>query len=187
MEIVSRSPTIQDLADISQIFSQAIKGNFKADIRLKEIEDEADNLIEELINNVAFTLNSEGGNEFYLIAISQKKIIGIIGYGKANSLIIEQLNIDVAGVPEIKSVYIHPDFQGKGVGSFLLEKIVSELKNKKISRFCLDSGFKNAQVFWTKKLGAPKRTLKDYWAKGVDHMIWMAEIDKLEFNTKTGT
>ena len=177
MELIARRPRIQDLTEISKIFRLAVKGNFAADIRLKEIEKEADKLISDLINNVQFDLNNDGTSEFHLVAISKDKIIGIIAYGKANSTIVEHLDIDFEGVHEIKSVYIHPDFQGNGAGSFLFEKILNELKNKKTTKFCLDSGFKNAQKYWTKKLGEPKKIVSDYWTIGVDHMIWLNELE----------
>jgi GNAT superfamily N-acetyltransferase len=75
-------------------------------------------------------------------------------------------------VPEIKCVYVLPELQGNGVGTILFREMLSHLRNKGIERFCLDSGYRRAKAFWTKRLGDPSVVLPDYWGKDAHHMIW---------------
>ena len=55
--------------------------------------------------------------------------------------------------------------------------ICRELKRRGMEEFCLDSGYKSAQKIWLNKFGTPEYCLKDYWAKGFDHMIWRVKIE----------
>ncbi len=70
-----------------------------------------------------------------------------------------------------------PEYQGKGIGTMLLNAILACLRQKGVSEFCLDSTYKKAQSYWTKKLGQPSVTLKDYWGKGLNYMIWHRNLN----------
>jgi GNAT superfamily N-acetyltransferase len=78
---------------------------------------------------------------------------------------------------EIGTVFVHPDYQNKGIGSMLLNLIFIELKKNNIKEFCLDSGYKNAQKTWINKFGAPEYHLKSYWGQDADHMVWRVSVE----------
>ena len=163
---------------MEELFSLSISGAFQEDgvddpIGIKsEVENQMESLEQ------GFTAKTE--KPFYLIARAGDKIIGTIAYKEASQLISENCEIDLKGIPEIVSVYIHPDFQGKGVGSLLFNQILVCLLHKNIGQFCLDSGYKRAQIFWTTKLGTPTINLKDYWGKDGDHLIWIRNLNEIE-------
>ena len=52
------------------------------------------------------------------------------------------------------------------------------LNENKIEEFCFDSGYKQAQIRWINKFGQPYKIVKDFWAPGVDNMIWRCEVKK---------
>jgi len=84
----------------------------------------------------------------------------------------EHLKDLVANIPEIKMVYVLPEFQGQGIGRQMFRAMSTQLKAEGRAGFCLDCGFTHSQGFWRKQLGVPCLVLKDHWGPGADHMIW---------------
>ena len=62
--------------------------------------------------------------------------------------------------------------QRRGIGSLLLNLMICPLQARGIGEFCPDSGYKEAQKVWKKRLGEPNYVLRDYWGEGFDHLIW---------------
>lgn len=124
-------------------------------------------------------LESGGQDRYFLIAKHEGKIIGSIEYGPAGSLIISCTEGRYAGMAEVGTVFVHPDYQKQGLGSRLLKQLVTEMRSRGLEEFCLDSGYGTAQEIWTRKLGFPAYHLKDFWAEGADHMVWRVRIDTL--------
>lgn len=122
-------------------------------------------------------LESAGRDRYFLISKDKDRIIGTVEYGASNDLIISCTMGELKGIKEIGTVFVHPDYQKKGIGSRLFIEILLEMKKNGFDEFCLDSGYKIAQGIWTKKLGAPQYHLKDYWGKNADHMVWRKKID----------
>ena len=79
-------------------------------------------------------------------------------------------------VPEMGTAFVHPDHQGQGIASTLLEELKREMRSRDIREFCLDSGYQRAQRIWKKKFGSPRYTFQNYWAEGVSHEIWIVKI-----------
>lgn len=179
MTIKITRPRIKDLQQIHQLFEVTIKDNFRAEGILETLETEANQEIQALIRTLAADFESGGEEEYHLLARIESKVVGTIAYGKANPLITNNIDAKYHKVLEVKSVYILPQFQNKGIGSLLFQRILSRLSTIGIKDFYLDSGYKKAQSFWTKKLGEPICTLKDYWAEGSHHMIWYGRVNEL--------
>jgi GNAT superfamily N-acetyltransferase len=74
------------------------------------------------------------------------------------------------------SLYVLPHFQGKGVGSALIQSMITFLHELGVEQFCLDSGFKSAQKRWLRKFGEPYKIAKDFWGEGSDHMVWLCQV-----------
>lgn len=121
-------------------------------------------------------IESNGNNHFFLIACYKEEIVGSISYGPCGKAIQECSKGKLNNVGEIGTVYIHPEYQKKGIGTLLLNSIFIALLSRNIEEFCLDSGYKSAQKFWEKKLGTPDIIVKDYWGEGFDHMIWYRKL-----------
>jgi GNAT superfamily N-acetyltransferase len=176
MEIIVTRPTGKDLIEIENLFLGTIKDTFKREgIDLSHSSD-----IKPEIKNCTDTLKrdfqSNGQDEYFLIAQINNKIAGTIAYGSVNNIIRNNLDIDFNNIQEIKSAYILPEFQRIGVASKLFKKILIKLHKNKTEEFCLDCGFTISQNFWIKKIGQPTKILKNYFGKDAHHMIWKSKI-----------
>lgn len=167
-------PQAGDIEKIRALLLNTISDTFQKEkiSATEEIQTELEN---QMISLERYFNNTEQ-SAFYLIAKYQDEVIGTIGYGQPNNIILEHIELDSKTVPEIKSVYVAPQYQNKGVGTALLESIKKELINKKVKRFCLDCGYSGSQKYWQKKLGEPQRVLKDYWSDGSHHMVWLMDV-----------
>jgi GNAT superfamily N-acetyltransferase len=116
--------------------------------------------------------DSNGKKVFFLIAKDKSKIIGTIAYGKPGADIEKYYPEKSDNIPEIKSLYILPKYQGKGIGTKLLKEIMTVLQQNGFKEFCLDSGYPKAQIFWTKRLGEPVVRVTNRWGAGNDYLIW---------------
>jgi len=176
MKYKIRKPKIDEIKEIDELFTKTVKDNFKEERVIDPVNKLVNEVIEDLRNNLRLYFDPKNTEEYYLIASSQEKIIGVIAYGKPSKLIYENMKINNKFTPEIKSVYILPNYQNKGVGRILFRKILEVLEENAFKEFCLDSGYKRAQYYWGKLLGNPKIILNDYWNKGNHHMIWNCEV-----------
>lgn len=122
-------------------------------------------------------IESNGENRYFLIAKVNDMIVGSIEYGPSNDLIISCTNGELKDLVEIGTVFVHPDYQNKGIGSRMLNEIFLEMQRKGIKEFCFDSGYKIAQKTWIKKFGKPEYHLCDYWGENADHMVWRIKVE----------
>ncbi|MCZ8542440.1 GNAT family N-acetyltransferase [Psychrobacillus psychrodurans] len=173
-----RRPRTEDMKEFNQFFRTVITDTFiKEGIgdKLQDIEDE----IEAKKTYLESDFVSDGEKRYFLIALDRDKIIGSIEYGPASELISNCTDNALKDLNEVGTVFVHPDFQSKGVGNLLLNKMYLTLQSKGIEEFCLDSGYISAQKIWKKKFGNPNYLLKDYWDEGFHHMIWRVKVDDL--------
>ncbi|CAM2907323.1 GNAT family N-acetyltransferase [Paenibacillus sediminis] len=168
-------PSIKDIKELSDFFRIVIIDTFvKEGIgeKLDDIEDEINTKEIHLKSD----LESNGKDHFFLIAVYKGTIIGSIEIGPVNEIIRNYTNYDSKDLIELGTVFVHPNYQGKGVGNTLLKTMYCTMHQKGMKEFVLDSGYKSAQKIWREKFGEPNYLLKDYWDKGYDHMIWKIKI-----------
>ncbi|RSD28602.1 GNAT family N-acetyltransferase [Mesobacillus subterraneus] len=174
-----RRPTPEDREKLNDFFRTVIIDTF-----IKEgIGNQLNDLNEEIETKKRYLTSdfeSTGEERYFLIAVFGNKIIGSIEFGPANEIIRNVSNPAFEGLVEVGTVFVHPDFQRSGVGNLLLKAMYETLRNNGIKEFCLDSGYKSAQLVWKKKFGEPDILLKDYWGKNFDHMIWKIKIREQE-------
>ncbi|TMU87070.1 GNAT family N-acetyltransferase [Bacillus sp. BHET2] len=180
LKIEIRRPQIDDSLELNRFFSTVIMDTFLKE-GLSEMHDEIESEIESKKQHLKCDFDSKGENRCFFIASEKscKKIIGTIEYGPASELINNCTDGALSEVYEIGTVFVHPDYQLRGVGKLLLNVMFLTFLNKGIKEFCLDSGYANAQKVWTKTFGEPDYLLKDYWGKGSDHMIWRRDTDHI--------
>lgn len=166
-----RRPGIEDCQTLNEFFRLVITDIYAKE-GLAELTDDMENEIETKNKYIEADLDSAGENRYFLLACRDHKIIGTIEYGMASKLIDRLSAGSLKELVEIGTVFVHPDYQGQGVGNLLLDAMYLALANKRIQEFCLDSGYKRAQKIWKKKFGVPAYLIKDYWSEGFDHMIW---------------
>ena len=171
-------PKAQDIELINEFFEIVIRDTFEKN----EITDLVDIIVEEIEDKrrcLNQDIESDGKNRYFLIAKEKDKIVGSIEYGASNELIISCTNGKLKGLMEIGTVFVHPDYQNKGIGSRMLNLIFIELEKNGIRQFCLDSGYKSAQKTWISKFGNPEYHLKNYWGEDSDHMIWTISVEDM--------
>lgn len=171
-----RRPTIKDNNKLNQFFTDVIINTFVRE-GLSELIDDIQTEIETKKKYLLADLESNGENRYFLIALTDKKIIGSIEFGPASELINRCSGGALEDLVEVGTVYVHPDYQRQGIGNLLLNKMITTLKNRGIEEFCLDSGYKNSQKIWLGKFGEPEYLLPDYWGQGNDHMIWRIQVN----------
>lgn len=137
--------------------------------------------LEEQIAFVTSKLDQPQDEDFiFFTARQQSKIVGLMGIGSLTApvkLALAKLQHSETGVIEIMSAYIHPEFQGQGIGTKLLQTILVHLKHSQYTTFALDTGYLKAKEFWTRRLGNPSVCLDKYWGKA-DCWVWVREIQK---------
>ncbi|WP_430883182.1 GNAT family N-acetyltransferase [Fusibacter sp. JL216-2] len=175
--VIIRRPRHEDAQALKKLFEDTIEFVFELnDIDLPDLK------AEEISGKQAFLmedLESNGEKRYFLIALVENRIAGIIGIGPSNELIEESTNGALNDVLEIGPVYVHPDFQKQGIGSKLMNAMYLTLLARGQESFCLDSGYKSAQVIWTKKLGQASYIDIDKWAVGNHHMVWHKSLDEM--------
>lgn len=179
MDIVIKRPQISEIEEISSLFIETIQDNFKYEGIEITFASGMQREIENQINLLKLDLDSNGKDDCFYIAHFQDKIVGTIALGKASSIIQDNYQTVNKNIPEIKSVYVLPQYQGQGIGAQLFQHILRLLQHKGIKEFYLDSGYKRAQEYWRKKLGDPVKILSDFWAKDAHHMIWHCQVEVL--------
>ena len=114
--------------------------------------------------------------DLLFLATKDGEFIGTIAYGTMNTTVSNSIPNNLQHLKEIKSVYVHPEFQNRGIGSQLWHTIIDQLKKNAVEEVCLDSGYKISQQFWKKKIGEPTFFMKDYWGEGEHQMVWVFRI-----------
>lgn len=168
-------PTKDDIKLVQYVFESSITdafdkeglGHMKKEI-LREIEFKKE-LITLTVENLASEVD-------FLVAKISNDVIGTISFGPCGSDIKKCTNNELDTIKELGSLYVLPNFQGKGVGSALIHSMIKYISELGIDQFCLDSGYKNAQKKWLRKFGEPYKIVKDYWGKNSDHMIWLCNV-----------
>lgn len=168
-------PRIDEVELINEFFKLVIHDTFMRN-NISDLVDTLANEIEDKRRCLNQDMESNGKNRYFLVAKDGREIIGSIEYGPSNELINLCTKGELKDIVEIGTVYVHPNYQGNGLGSRLMEAIFMELKHNGILEFCFDSGYKSAQKIWINKFGKPQYHFKDYWGENEDHMIWRIQL-----------
>lgn len=178
MNISIVRPQVKDKKEICNLFKSTIKDAFEQE-GILHLHKDINKEIKKQFDRLNQDFQSQGRRVYYLIARNNSQIVGTIAQTQPDSIIKNNLKINLANIAVIASVYVLPHFQGKGIGSLLFDSMLKHLKQKNINEFVMDSGYKKAQNFWIKKVGKPTVLLKDYWNKDSDHMIWQVKSKDL--------
>ncbi len=170
-----RKPVEIDISRLQDFLELVISDTSK-----KEGIEEDDFVLEEVKSKMEVLKNylqEPDKDSRFLTALDGKKIIGTISSTLCGGKILELLGNKVEREFQIGIIYIHPDYQRKGVATNLFNEMNKILKNREIIKFYLDSGYIEAQKYWKKKLGSPLFVEKNCWGEGVDHMIWKSSLN----------
>ncbi|WP_338651551.1 GNAT family N-acetyltransferase [Lysinibacillus sp. Y5S-8] len=173
MKLLIRRPEQSDIQTLHQFFFHVIQDTYAKE-GIAELVDDQQREWAMKKQYVAMDLESQGKKRFFWVAVDEatNDIIGTIEYGEANEIIQQTMKEDLSHCPEIGTVFVHPDYQNRGIGTMLLQKMLTTLEKQKVHSFCLDSGYKQAQAIWQKKFGQPDYILEHFWGTNSHHMIW---------------
>jgi GNAT superfamily N-acetyltransferase len=169
---------IEDRELLNEFFRNVLIDTFEKN-DISELVETLNNEIEDKRHCLDQDFESAGKNRCFLIAKDKNMVVASAEYGPSNDLILTCTNGELKDIKEIGTVFVHPDYQRRGIGSRMFFSLLAEMKNDGIEEFCLDSGYKIAQRIWTKKLGEPQYHFKNYWGKDADHMIWRRRIEEV--------
>ncbi|TDM17675.1 N-acetyltransferase [Macrococcoides caseolyticum] len=117
-----------------------------------------------------------GSDDMFMVAKDGDAVVGIIGFYTPNQMIQELVGDKVDGLKEMGTLYIHPDYQSRGIGSQLIVLLTQFMKEQDIVSYCFDCGYKKAMATWTRKFGQPTYFFKDYWDVGDHYAVWVVDI-----------
>lgn len=174
-----RRPLETDQKELHRFFDIVLKNTLDRNGIANLVEDRHLELQEKL-EHLNQDFASDGEERYFLIAFDKADgdLLGCIEFGPASALIARETKGEFNGLMEVGTAFVHPVHQNKGIGTMLLNAILTAMKSKGFEEYCLDSGYQLAQKIWTKKLGSPDLWLKDYWGEGAHHMIWRRKIGK---------
>lgn len=165
-------PQLTDEKEIKKLFTTVITQNFKDYGFYDKYRDDITYEVGKQIAALDEYFQSNGKKVYFLVAKDEDKVIGTIAYGASSSDIKKYYKKNLTNIPEIKSAYVLAEYQGKGIGTKLLNEVMDVLRRNGIEEFCLDSGYPKAQQFWTKRLGEPVVRIQNRWGAGNDYLIW---------------
>lgn len=169
--IVIRTPEPTDRAALHGFFRLVIEDTYR-----KEGIDHLVDDLEEEIRYKKSLLQRQGKERFFLLVERDTQIIGTIEYGPASELIVDLTSGAYRGIPEVGTVFVHPDHQRIGVGTLMVNAMLLILLGRGLETFCLDSGYARAQTVWKKRFGEPDHRFIDHWGEGMDHLIWKRSV-----------
>ncbi|KAA9004149.1 GNAT family N-acetyltransferase [Paenibacillus spiritus] len=173
-----RRPEPQDLPALQEFFRLVIEDTFARE-GLSHMAADMEAEVEEKIGLLEDDLASGGKERLFLLALDGDKLVGTMQFGPGKGLIAEVLGEEAAGLTEVGGALIHPDYQGKGIGSLLWNAVLLAMLGRGIEQFCFDSGYPRAQQLWTRKFGEPDRVLNDRWGPGHHHLIWIRKVREI--------
>jgi len=163
-----------DIFETERFLRKTIRFAFEQD----GIGDQENNILSEITSKTQLLRQAVETNHeqihFWCARIG-REIAGTIALIPPENLILEYLDIVPEKVPEISTVYVHPEYQRQGIGTKMFHAVLDLLQQRRFTRFCLDCGYQKSQEFWIHRLGSPDVTLKNYWGPGINHMIWIRE------------
>jgi len=125
------------------------------------------------------SLDSKTSSTLFYVAKINDDVIGAISLGPCGKEILDCTKNEWADLKELGSLYVVNLFQNQGIGSLLIQSVITELNKRGVKDFCLDSGYQHAQKKWIRKFGYPTMIVKDYWGKGLDHMLWKINLNEM--------
>ena len=175
MNFSIRRPEQGDLPRLRVFLEMTMKHSFEIN-GIVGAEAELLTAIQSKYEDMLEDVQSEGKKQFHLLALQANVIVGCMGYGPPNEIIRKHMGISVEQQVELKSAYILPSCQRRGIGLALLQAIVRQLKRKGWREMYLDCGYRLSQPFWQKEFGEASTILHNHWGPDEHHMIWKVTL-----------
>ncbi|MEK3942900.1 GNAT family N-acetyltransferase [Paenibacillus sp. FSL H3-0310] len=174
MTISTLSPA--EFESTCSVFETSIQDAFEKE-GLDHLQDDIQSEIDHKKQMVMTSLDTTTGEPYFLLAKIEEQVVGTISFGPCGEDIQTCTDHQLDEIGELGSLYIMPSYQGQGVGSALIKEMMIFLKKQGVEQFCLDSGYKHAQVRWQRKFGQPYKVVEDYWGPDSVHMVWFCNVN----------
>lgn len=175
MEIVRPEPL--ERKEIEALFRSTITHTFAVNCiqSPEDLEDEIANQLKSLDDD----FRTKGISTRYQVAKLDGVIVGTAALGPANEDIRAHLP-ETANLPELKSIYVLPAYQGMGIGTKLIRAMLTHLRDEGATAFVLDCGYPSAQEIWIHRFGAPTLEIINHWEDEASYMIWRIDLSDLD-------
>ncbi len=170
-------PSRNDIPQLYQLFEATIRDTFEKEGIAEALHGDLDDEIAGLKATLQRDFDSDGRQEYFLVALLADRIVGTVATGPSGRFMQRHIDADFAITPEVKCLYVHPQFQGSGIGGRLFDTMLEHLRATGVKQYCFDSGYRQAQRCWTRKVGAATVVLENHWGPGSPHMFWLRCID----------
>ncbi|GLX67314.1 GNAT family N-acetyltransferase [Paenibacillus glycanilyticus] len=173
IEITPFTPA--DLDSAYHLFKRSIPDTFEKEGLTAAFTDEIQQEVDGKKQMLHDAIVDEASVRF-LVARMDGNVIGAISIGPCKEDVIRCTEGKLSNILELGSLYVMPEYQGQGIGSALIHEMITSLAERGIEHFCLDSGYRNAQMRWLRKFGKPYVTVQDYWGPDLPHMVWHCNV-----------
>jgi len=170
-----RRPKASDREAIKGFFQVAVYDTFARE-GFADLTEDIENEINYKMQYFEDDLNTEGKKSYYILAFEEGRLIGAGAVSKASHLITDFVP-EMASLYEVGSLFVHPDFQKRGIGPQIIQLLLKHLKAIGETEFCFDSGYRIARSIWRKIFGQPTKTIPQHWGPENDHDIWLRTLD----------
>ncbi len=171
-----RQPEKKDENEIHQIFSIVINDAFDKEPNFSDPQEIVDEIRNQK-NKLELFFSSSGEEEYFLLTEYENQIIGTLSFGKPSDIIIKEIGKEAINSPALKSAYVLPKFQSRGVVKMLFFEIIKEIKRRGHSQFYFDCGYALAQSYYLKLFGEPEVFLPHCWGQNCHHRIWKCRVN----------
>lgn len=122
LNIEIRRPTSKDIRELNQFFRVVITDTFSKE-GIGEMLEDIEKEIKVKKKYLNLDIESNGEKRYFLIALDGDRIIGSIEFGPASQLINNCTSHALKDLVEVGTVFVHPDFQRKGIGNTLPDSV----------------------------------------------------------------
>ncbi|SDG01358.1 GNAT family N-acetyltransferase [Chitinophaga filiformis] len=152
-----RTATIEDIPLIQQLTDEIWRPTYKDLMTPEQLEY----MIAMIYSTASLTSQMTEKQHEFLLLYDDQRPIGFAAYSTT----------DEAGIYKLQKIYLHGDYQGKGVGRFLLESVIERVKAANGNTLELDVKRDNKARFFYEKQGFTILKEKDtdigngYWMR----------------------
>lgn len=170
--ITYTQPKLEDKVSLKSHYASVIAHTFMVD----GIDDPEDLQTEIETKYGYIDCYYRGADTHFIVAKDGKRIIGGVAIYRPNQDVHQLMDGNLDHLYEMGSLYIHPDYQGQGIGSVLIKEMQDYMRAHGATSYCFDAAYTLAIDTWTKRFGTANYIFENYWGEGEPHHIWIVQL-----------
>ncbi len=176
MNIKIVRPVKADFEELKRLFTASIHDAFRREGIDKTFSDEIPGDIQFQLDALQRDFDSDGREEHYFIAKLDSRIVGTCAIGTTSGGVMRAFKLAAPTIPEMKSLYVLPEYQGRGIGLSLIDHTLEYMQEAGMDEFLFECGYKIAQALWMRRFGEPAIVKQDYFSEGAHLMFWRCRV-----------